>query len=199
MVFSDATPEGYDGFYLEMYYPKRFWENMTDDAIEFSERILALKDNSARAVDYFYNQVEPLLASGFTVTVVPSHTANLNPCALLPRCVTLLASRLAVTAGKERVDGTSCLVRHTTVEKLAYGGCRDIEIHTNSIRVENVKHIQGRDVLLLDDVETTGNSCVACMTLLKSAGARSVKSIALAKTAVAIPPELRRVQPPRGS
>ena len=196
MVFSDAAPKDADTLYLEMYYPTRFWAQMTDEALYFTKRILALKDNDVGALAYFYDMVAPLLASDFTVTVVPPHTANLNPRASAHRSVALLAARLAAAQGKNRLDGTACLVRHTSVGELKYGGCRDVNIHINSIRVENTELVQGKDVLLLDDVMTTGNSRDACERLLKNTGARCVKSIVMAKTATSIPPELRRVYPP---
>lgn len=52
----------------------------------------------------------------------------------------------------------------------------------NSIRVEHAELIQGREVLLLDDVTTSGNSLVACRQLLLEAGAARVKYMALGRT-----------------
>ncbi len=74
------------------------------------------------------------------------------------------------------------LYRHTEVQKLSGGGARSLQIHLDSIRVSHRHLIQGRDVLLLDDIATTGFSLCACRLLLLKAGAASVRMFALAKT-----------------
>jgi predicted amidophosphoribosyltransferase len=50
------------------------------------------------------------------------------------------------------------------------------------MRVIDLDAIRGRDVLLLDDVTTTGNSLQSARAHLIAADARSVKMAALGKT-----------------
>ena len=182
MIFINAELEAKTRNFVGKYYPKRYWPDLHDDDLVTTHKILALKSNSGEALDYFYAKIEPKLRTGFSIVVVPSHEANLNPDASRKRCVPLLATRLAAAEGKDRVDATSCLVRHLTVAKLASGGPRDKSVHLDSIRVENKNLIHGKDILLLDDVFTSGGSCEACEELLMDAGAHSIRFLALGRT-----------------
>lgn len=148
-----------------------------DSFPEHSARTLGLKNRKAPALNYFHGfLVEKLAADRFDViAVVPSHDpANTESGARD------LALRLVASRGLG--DATSCLVRHTKIEKLAAGGSRALSIHLNSIEVANAEAIEGQRVLLLDDVMTSGNSLVAGRRLLLNAGAAGVRCIALAKT-----------------
>lgn len=75
-----------------------------------------------------------------------------------------------------------CLERIREIDKLASGGNRSQEVHFNSIRVCNRKLFYDKNILLLDDVTTTGGSLLACKKILKDAGAKKVLCLALAKT-----------------
>ncbi len=55
-------------------------------------------------------------------------------------------------------------------------------MHLGSISVVKAHLIRGRQVLLLDDIVTTGNSFRACRMLLEQNGATLVKCLALAQT-----------------
>ena len=59
-----------------------------------------------------------------------------------------------------------------------------MEVHLNSIRINRKCGIDvsGKNVLLVDDVITTGNSVLACASILKDAGARNVFILTMAKT-----------------
>jgi predicted amidophosphoribosyltransferase len=72
------------------------------------------------------------------------------------------------------------LIRHQTIEKLASGGKRDLALI--SMRVPRPEEIRDRDVFLIDDVTTTGNSLLAGRQLLQKAGARRIAALALAQT-----------------
>jgi predicted amidophosphoribosyltransferase len=86
-------------------------------------------------------------------------------------------------AANNRVDATGCLVRHTTIPKLAMGGGGSIQVHLDSLRVEHPELIAGRAVLLLDCVTASGTSLQACQKLLMDAGAKVVQMLALAAAA----------------
>jgi predicted amidophosphoribosyltransferase len=142
---------------------------------EHSKKILDLKDDKAGAVDYFASIVEPELSDGIVIVTIPSHDPASPPGALQK-----LADRLAQNGN--RVDGSGCLVRTQKIGKLARGGDRSKAIQLKTLKVQNIYLIKGKNVLLLDDVVTSGNSLEAAMELLFKAGAKSVRRAALAKT-----------------
>ena len=93
-----------------------------------------------------------------------------------------LVRRLVANNDADRVDATSCLVRARHFDKLAHGGDRSIDVHLKSIVVVHEELIEDEEVLVLDDVTTSGNSLEACKQLLLQAGARRVQKLALGKT-----------------
>lgn len=157
---------------LGVYHPRQGGVNPDFD--EYSKRILRLKARHEQAVASYHNIIEPLLGEGFSIAVVPSRKA-----AGTGSGIGDVARRLA---GSGRTDATPCLVRRTTIPKLACGGDRRVEVHLGSIGVAGAHLIRGREVLLLDDITSTGNSFRACRILLEQNGARLVKCLALART-----------------
>ncbi len=85
-------------------------------------------------------------------------------------------------AGNGRKDRTGFLVRQSGIKKLAEGGDRRKEVHFNSIKVADGMSVMGEDVLLLDDITTSGNSILACRDILFANGARKVEMLALGRT-----------------
>jgi len=159
------------------YHP--YWISKRDkeknpDFDSWSAYILEMKRDSKDAIQFFYNKLEPILGVGFAISVVPSHDPRKTLSGLRS-----LAQRVAANG---RIDATSCLVRHTKIPKLSYGGDRSIDLHIQSIRVINHDLIRDREVLLLDDVSTTGNSLKACRKLLLESGAKEVQCMALGIT-----------------
>jgi predicted amidophosphoribosyltransferase len=140
-----------------------------------SGRILDLKDDKAGAVDHFGDMIEPELSDDIVIVTVPSH----DP-AKAPGGLQKLAARLAKKGNRE--DGSGCLVRTKKHDKLAHGGDRSKDNHLKSMAVRNAHLIKGKDVLLLDDITTSGNSLEAGSDLLGKAGARSVRRAAIGKT-----------------
>ena len=186
MIFLDPAIDGSDNLYaLGNYYPVTDPQFKQDD---FSKRLLAIKyrhdgdpdprpwkqRNKTHALRWLFQQIDPLLSPDIAIAVVPSH----DPAAGISG-VHQLAHALA---RQSRIDATECLARFKQIPKLATGGSRSVARHVGSIRVEHAEIIQGREVLLLDDVTTSGNSLVACRLLLLEAGAARVKYMALGRT-----------------
>jgi predicted amidophosphoribosyltransferase len=142
-----------------------------------SHRIWDVKKNRARGLDYFGAHLVGRIKTPEVITVVPSH----DPAAGITTGVHKLAKRLVHAL--DLTDGRNCLVRQKKIKKLSAGGDRGIHIHLNSIDVQQPELIQGRKILLLDDVKTTGHSLLACHQLLLDAGAKSVVIVALGRTA----------------
>jgi hypoxanthine phosphoribosyltransferase len=109
------------------------------------------------------------------LVVVPPHCCEKNNFG-----IQILSKQISKRKGL--LDATLCLIRHKSIDKLSSGGDRSIQTHLQSIEVVCPGIIEGKKLLLLDDVSTTGNSLMACKKLLESAGAKSVKSFGLGKT-----------------
>jgi phosphoribosylpyrophosphate synthetase len=116
-------------------------------------------------------KLDPMLEGDIAIATVPSH----DPFQDAPS-IRLLAQQLA-TGG--RVDATSCLVRHTKIKRIVFGGPSYRALHRQTISVVNASLVQGRNVLLLDDIVRSGASLRACRELLYQAGARLVQAAAL--------------------
>jgi predicted amidophosphoribosyltransferase len=175
MVFREQIGEHYDELmYCGEYQPYRKHGEKNPNFNVYSGFLLDLKENQTGAVERFHTSLEKIVAPDIPVAIVPSHDPAKTTSGLRA-----LAQKLAAS---DRIDATSCLVRTKKIDKLAHGGDRSIEVHLASIVVANPKLIQGRDVLLLDDVTTSGNSLEACRQLLMKAGANRVQKLALGKT-----------------
>jgi hypothetical protein len=170
----------YDGRTIVSFDDYRPWSSYTAeggvgaDYPEYSRQILNLKKGDIEAVQFFFDRVNPELGDDFAIAIVPSHDPT-NFAGGLKK----LASKIANVG--DRSDASGCLVRHTKTEKLTSGGNRTVDVHTASINVANDWLIIDRNVLLLDDVTSTGNSLVACRQLLENSGARLVQCVALGK------------------
>lgn len=163
-------------WHLIKYYP--YW--LPDGTVnpEFRAngcgRILDLKQNQVSAINYFYQIIDGYLDKGFPICVVPSSDKE-----KIRTGVRELAGKLSANG---RIDATNCLVRIYTIPKAATGGPRNKQVHLNSIKVVNTSLIKGKDVLLLDDITTSGSSLYACEELLLNAGANRVVKLALGQT-----------------
>lgn len=186
MIFLDPTIDGSDNLYtLGKYYPVTDPQFKEDD---FSRRLLAIKyrhdsdpdprpwkqRNMTQALRWLFQRLDPLLSPNIAIAVVPSH----DPAAGISG-IQQLAQALAK---QNRIDATACLVRIKKIPKLATGGSRSVARQMSSIQLAHGELIQRREVLLLDDVTTTGNSLIACQALLLRAGAARVKYMALGRT-----------------
>jgi predicted amidophosphoribosyltransferase len=144
--------------------------DVTDDTFF----IMDLKAKKQKQINQTVSFLDENSEGGIVVAVVPSH----DP-ATRDSGIRRVAQQLALL---ERIDGTSCLLRHTQAPKKSGGGSRDKAIDLRTIRVVNPEIIKGRLVLLLDDVTSTGGSLEACKRLLQNAGAKNVQCLAIGKT-----------------
>lgn len=159
--------------YYGFYYPSK---NNDNNNKQFSINIIKLKNKDENAINYFFNLLDDYLGDNFVIATVPSHDAN-----NLDTGINRLVKKL-ILSGENRIDGTDILKRQYTIEKLSAGGNRNYMIHMRSIIVDNERLVEGRKILLLDDVTTSHNSLKACRMLLLEAGALEVQAFALGKT-----------------
>jgi len=157
------------------YHPYHNGQNPHFDS--FSSQILNFKAGQKEAIQYFFNLLTKKVNFDNTEAIlyVPSHDANKTSSP-----VRELASMLAKHFNW--VDATDCLVRAKTIKKLANGGNRDKTVHVNSLKVKSLHLISNKNVLILDDVTTTGGSLYASMELMNEHKIKSIWSYALAKT-----------------
>lgn len=80
------------------------------------------------------------------------------------------------------VHEVNYLVRMFDVPKAHKGGDRSMDKHIKSIKVNCIPH-KNTPVLLLDDVTTSGNTMIACETILKKAGVTEIYKLAIGKSA----------------
>lgn len=163
-------------FYLGVYQPLTGECEGDFDFTEYTSRVLDLKNCNSSVIENFADCISSNLQDDFDgIVVVPPHASGKDQSG-----IKILAQEIADQ--KKLIDMTSCLRRHKTIDKLSTGGDRSLETHLQSIKVVIQEVIQGKKLLLLDDVSTTGNSLNACQKLLEYAGANSVKCFVLGKT-----------------
>lgn len=169
------TPEGI--YFLGTYRPYRMEDGSVNPNFDkaFSGRVLDVKDGETRGIDHFTPLLETIVPANVAVASMPSSDA-----ATTTNGIRRVAQIVAQTKG--RIDATACLVRHTSIPKAATGGPREVQMHLDSIRVDHRELIHGRQVVVLDDITTSGASLVAARTLLMQVGAAGVAPLALAKT-----------------
>lgn len=160
--------------YFGLYHPYHGGTNPEFD--KFSGNILNFKSDKPGMIEYFANQLNNIdFDKTDAIVIVPSHSPkNKNS------PVKKLAQELAARNGW--IDATDCVVRAYEIPKLSHGGERSMDIHLKSLKILNQQLIANKNILVLDDVTTSGNSLSATMQLLKANHVNSVWSLAIAKT-----------------
>lgn len=185
----DSDPENI--IILGKYCPK--YDKEYKDMDNFSNMILDIKKDETKldpqsreyyyykkAVNYFTNQLRTILSDTeeYVICVMPTHAAGTAPSG-----IRTIAKRLC---SPPRIDGTNVLSRAFEIPKKTTGGSRDIDSEIESLTVRNEDIVKGRQVLLMDDVTTTGTSLRAGKYLigpwLGRAGAKLVAMFALGQT-----------------
>ena len=164
--------------HLGIYHPWQKGNNPNFD--DFSRLILDVKNQRERGINYFVNKLRSILSDNeeYVVCVIPNHTKGTAASG-----IRTIAKRLC---SPPIIDGTYVLSRFFKTEQKTKGGSRDWQSEMESLNVRNEDLIKGRQVLLLDDVTTTGASLKAGKYLLGYwlGGDRAalVTQLALAKT-----------------
>ena len=115
-------------------------------------------------------------SSSIVVSIAPGHEKNSQTIFLRDIVSDVLKQFKCVK------DGSHCLQRTKSVPKAADGGPRIIDLHRNSIKVDGSELVKNKTVIIIDDVWTSGSTLRACASLVKDAGARDTKMIAVGKT-----------------
>lgn len=201
-AFLDPILEGTEVLALGAYFPTHTTEFNSDI---WSKLILDLKTSSAelnkdttdkkekfilqkrkedqiRAIKFFAKTILGLLnpKQEFLVIGVPSSDkANyMNG----SRFTAAQIAKLSSTTTKKIKCGNQYLIRSRSQAASHVIGSRSIESHLESLEIRNAAALQGKVVILIDDVTTSGNSMEATKQKLLSAGVAKVICIALART-----------------
>lgn len=140
-------------------------------SVEWTRLLAALNEERQWPLKRLFALLDPMLEPGIALVVVPPHRAYQ---AFWP--LRTLARQIAE---HERIDATSCLVRHTSIRRITFGGPSTRALHRQTVRVENAELVSGQRVLLLDDIARSGASLRACQELLYEAGSAFVQAVAL--------------------
>lgn len=163
-------------YYLTNYHPYRGGSN--PEFNDTSKIILDFKDKKSYIVQYLSELLADKVISDAEVIicVVPSHSMNSTNSGIQQ-----VAEKI-IQVKPNCFNGLNCLKRIKDIDKLSRGGPRGLAVHLESIIVQNKELIWGKEVLLLDDVATSGNSMLACKQLLLTSGAKDVLCLAIAYT-----------------
>lgn len=172
---------------LGKYYPK--YDRKYKDMDKFSDMILDIKKDEKKldpqsgeyyyykkAINYFTNQLRSILSDTeeYVICVIPTHAIGTAPSG-----IRTIAKQLCLPP---IIDGIDVLSRAFEIPKKAIGGSRDLQLEIESLTLRNESIVKGREVLLMDDVITTGTSLKAGKYLLERAGVALIALLALAKT-----------------
>lgn len=166
-----------DLFYFFHYIASR---NNTDNFDERSKIFLInFKNGRNDTVQSVFEQLNPHLNNAsFAVCAVPPHNAywqgNDGPHKLARKIVQSMSAK-----NKQVVDATDCVVRTKNAKPRKFGD--DIEFKDTLI-IKNIDKIKDKDILLIDDVYTTGKTIGYIENLLKANGAGKVIKFVVCKT-----------------
>ena len=166
--------------YLHEYYPKRYKEHSGE-----SENILQFKNGDSSAIEKYRKEISEALADqvhgevyklkGYFVAVVPSHQVGRHSIALL-NVVEYLRNQF------EMINANNLLIRKRNHDKLSYGGDRSVASHIDTIVVNSNIDIFGKNIIILDDITTTGNSMLASSKLIGEHNVNSIIKVTIGKT-----------------
>lgn len=165
---------------LGKYLPWRHHRNMGGDSFSYPEhsgKLLDLKDGKERGLIYCQKVLTAEIKTNISLAIaaVPSSDAT-----KIRSGVQQLVSRFAPVIGG--LDLGDLVIRTKSISKLATGGNRAMQVHLDSMAVNNIDRAEGRIVMLLDDILTTGNSLAAARQILLDAGAADVICVAMGQT-----------------
>ncbi len=164
---------------LETYHPKTDGQNPNFD--EISKMILRVKNKDDDAIHYFTERLQDILSKDeeYVICVIPNSKKGICTSGMMNIAKSLCKPPI--------IDGTECVRRKHTVAKKSRNVRRKIDpeklkLEKESLTIDNADLIKGKQVLLLDDVATTGTSLQAGRDKLNEAGAELVAAIVLGHT-----------------
>ena len=137
-------------------------------------KVLAAKEGAIEYIAEIVSWVaDELSETPLTIVPFPSTDKNKDTNKQLPNMIVS-----ALHARYEKwIDGSDYLVRKYSLPK----NTRDIFKQYESLAIRNKGDLRNKDILLLDDVTTSGSSLLAGLGILAEAKPRKLKALAIAK------------------
>ena len=170
-----------DSYYLYNYHPRKVWKNgikiinpLKNDTTDF---IISIKNCQKNAIEHIVTKFRHILSNldKFAICIVPPSDAL-----KVMSGIKLIAKKLSQNGS---LDGTDCIIRKRTIPSQHGSNNRlSSENLKASLKIEKEELINGKNILLFDDITTQGNAFESSKQLLLEKGAKLVICIALAKT-----------------
>ena len=154
-------------YHFHNYYPKRYGNDIDSD------RIRLLKRHDVNAMNYYYDLLKETLPKGCKVCTVPPSSKNK---------VSGLMTVLNALGKKGYIDYCPCLERIEDSDKKAYGGKRNIYVEKRTIKYVFGYNMLNENVILVDDICTSGVSLAACRSILLNHNVANVECLVLGVT-----------------
>ncbi len=168
-------------YFIDYYTKKDNWKTSDKNTVKSTKTARAFKySNDQNLIIKVTNYLDKIIKKNIVLCCVPSHSKGNNASTIVKVTKDL--------AKMDRIDGSSCLIRKNTIQQLKMKGSdRSKKVHFDSIEPNYIDIFKNKDVLLIDDVVTSGNSLDACSEILKKPfdieeGAKSVVKFAIWKT-----------------
>lgn len=168
---------------LRPYHPYRIYGGeVNPDFVKAADgRLLDFKEGKGWAVASEIKEFQKALKSldmpePIVVAIIPGHAEKTSNAG----CPLARVAQALAAADKRLKADIDLILRTKTIEKLATGGSRSINVHLESMKV--TRRVPDATVIVLDDVVTSGNSMAAARQLLMDKAAKYVAGIALGQT-----------------
>ncbi len=158
--------------HLITYYPKSSGKFNAD-----SQMVIAYKNGNSKAIDHFegllWDWISPRVNDYTLLMAIPSSQAGkVNTITRTCRDLSRKSPWL--------IDATDMICKTKSHDSFCRTGQRDAFTLADSLAVSS--EVAGHNILLIDDVTSTGISMFVCEKLLLAAGAASVTCLAIALT-----------------
>lgn len=166
-------------YYMKNYIKKinHYNQEYDKEDIYLSKQILALKEGSFDSIYLFLDFLDGFIVDGnISVAMVPPHDPKKHRTSGLSVLISMLCMR------KSLRNITNQLTRSHYIESSHRCGNRSYKDRYDSLIVTDKNAIENKNILLVDDVITTGNSIRATRDFLYEAGAKHVTSFCFLKT-----------------
>ncbi|MDD5676997.1 MAG: hypothetical protein PHW60_03270 [Kiritimatiellae bacterium] len=186
-----------------VYYPR--WNAIRHQNSSWSKAVILAKRKHEAVIERFgiiiASHLYPLLESGenYIITPVPGEQER-ERCLFqgLERCVTeILADCIHVGLKDKNSVKVENLLAQVKPKGKRQHQCLNIAERTANVRniyaVMNGGRVYGNNIILVDDVITSGATMAECARILRESGASDVMGVALARTVRLSQPEVNHI------
>ena len=188
-------------YYLDYYFPKRMWNNCSEEDLEFTRNLLKYKDYTDRQIwaDFTFELMEAAaiitndspgyIRQALLLAVPRSHPEKFNSMVKSIETIATLSKDGVARCDKPLVDAAELIIRTMPIgashtRGLSTGKRHDIAAHINSMKLTSSDLSNDALYIVMDDITTTGDSLWACANILIMAGIRkdNIKFLTIGKT-----------------